>query len=72
MPAMDYKNRGKMRLFIDKGVKISNSLTVDIGEKMDIDRVSGGGMVEKKKRQRGSGVIEKQRSSGSAQVFWRS
>jgi hypothetical protein len=38
-----------MRLFIDKGVKICNSLTVDIGEKMDTDRVSAGGMVEKEK-----------------------
>jgi len=50
MPAMDYKNRKKIRLFIDKGVKIPNSLTVDIGEKVDIDRISGGGVVEKKKR----------------------
>ena len=38
-----------MRLFIDKGVKIPNSLTVDIGEKVDIERISGGGVVERRK-----------------------
>jgi len=52
MHVMDYKDRKKIWLLIDKGIKIRNSLTVDIGEKVDIDRISGGVVIEKKKRYR--------------------
>ncbi len=37
--------RGKIRLLIEKGVKIPNPSTVDIGEEVDIDRISGDGAV---------------------------
>ena len=42
---MDYQNKEKIRLLIDKGVKIPNPLTVDIGEEVDIARISGDGVV---------------------------
>ena len=42
---MDYQNREKVRLLIEKGVKIPNPLSVDIGEEVDIDRISGDGVV---------------------------
>jgi UDP-N-acetylglucosamine/UDP-N-acetylgalactosamine diphosphorylase len=37
--------REKVQLLIEKGVKIPNPLTVDIGEEVDIERISGEGMV---------------------------
>jgi bifunctional UDP-N-acetylglucosamine pyrophosphorylase/glucosamine-1-phosphate N-acetyltransferase len=43
--AMDYQNREKVRLLIEKGVKIPNPLSVDIGEEVDIARISGDGVV---------------------------
>jgi UDP-N-acetylglucosamine/UDP-N-acetylgalactosamine diphosphorylase len=42
---MDYQNKEKIRLLIDKGIKIPNPLTVDIGEEVDIERISGDGVV---------------------------
>jgi len=42
---MDYQDREKIRLLIEKGVKIPNPLTVDIGEEVDIERISGDGVV---------------------------
>jgi bifunctional UDP-N-acetylglucosamine pyrophosphorylase/glucosamine-1-phosphate N-acetyltransferase len=42
---MDYQDREKIRLLIEKGVKIPNPLTVDIGEEVDIQRISGDGVV---------------------------
>ncbi len=37
--------REKVQLLIEKGVKIPNPLTVDIGEEVDIERISGEGVV---------------------------
>jgi len=45
IPTMDYNNREKIRLLTEKRVKIPNPLTVDIGEEVDIDRISGGRVV---------------------------
>jgi bifunctional UDP-N-acetylglucosamine pyrophosphorylase/glucosamine-1-phosphate N-acetyltransferase len=42
---MDYQYRENIRLLIEKGVKIPNPLNVDIGEEVDIDRISGDGVV---------------------------
>jgi UDP-N-acetylglucosamine/UDP-N-acetylgalactosamine diphosphorylase len=42
---MDYQNREKIQHLIEKRVKIPNPLTVDIGEEVDIDRISGDGVV---------------------------
>ena len=42
---MDYQNKEKIRLLIDKGIKIPNPLTVDIGEEVDMPRISGDGVV---------------------------
>lgn len=43
--AMDYQNSENVKLLIRKGVKIPNPLTVEIGEEVDIDRISGDGVV---------------------------
>ena len=42
---MYYQDRQKIRLLIEKGVKIPNPLTVHIGEEVDIERISGDGVV---------------------------
>lgn len=42
---MDYQSKEKIRLLIEKGVKIPNPVTVDIGEEVDPDRISGDGVV---------------------------
>jgi bifunctional UDP-N-acetylglucosamine pyrophosphorylase/glucosamine-1-phosphate N-acetyltransferase len=42
---MDYHNSKKVRLLIEKGVNIPNPLSVDIGEEVDIARISGDGVV---------------------------
>jgi len=38
-------SRERVRLLIEKGVKIPSPLTVDIGEEVDIERISGDGVV---------------------------
>jgi bifunctional UDP-N-acetylglucosamine pyrophosphorylase/glucosamine-1-phosphate N-acetyltransferase len=42
---MNYQNSEKIQLLIEKGVTIPNPLTVDIGAEVDIDRISGDGVV---------------------------
>lgn len=42
---MDYQNSQKIRLLLEKGVKIHNPLMVEFGEEVDIDRISGDGVV---------------------------
>jgi bifunctional UDP-N-acetylglucosamine pyrophosphorylase/glucosamine-1-phosphate N-acetyltransferase len=43
--AMDYQNSEKIRLLLEKGVKIPNPLMVEFGEEVDINRISGDGVV---------------------------
>ena len=38
---MEYETKEKTRLLMEKGVHMPNPLTVDIGEEVDIDRISG-------------------------------
>jgi len=38
-------SRERVRLLIEKGVNIPSPLTVDIGEEVDIERISGDGVV---------------------------
>ena len=42
---MHHQNREKVRLLVEKGVDIPNPLTIDIGEEVDIERISGDGVV---------------------------
>jgi len=41
---MNYKHKEKIQLLIEKGVKIPNSTSVDIGKEVDLDRISGDGV----------------------------
>jgi UDP-N-acetylglucosamine/UDP-N-acetylgalactosamine diphosphorylase len=43
--SMNYQNSKKIQLLIEKGAKIPNPLMVDIGEEVDIDRISGDGVI---------------------------
>ena len=43
--AMNYQHSEKIQLLMEKGVEIPNPLMVDIGEEVDIERVSGDGVV---------------------------
>jgi bifunctional UDP-N-acetylglucosamine pyrophosphorylase/glucosamine-1-phosphate N-acetyltransferase len=42
---MDHQNSEKIRLLLEKGVKIPNPLMVEFGEEVDIGRISGDGVV---------------------------
>jgi len=42
---MDYQNSEKIRLLLEKGVKIPTPLTVEFGEEVEIGRISGDGVV---------------------------
>jgi hypothetical protein len=42
---MNYQHSEKIQLLIEKGVTIPNPFTVDIGAEVDIDSISGDGVV---------------------------
>ncbi len=42
---MDHYNKGRVQILIEKGVKIANPLCVDVGEEVDLNRISGNGVI---------------------------
>lgn len=42
---MNHNNKERVQILMEKGVKIANPLCVDIGEEVDLDRISGNGVI---------------------------